>query len=82
MVYSSDQSEFPSIGHAEYSLQEAPLDILSNEPLVERGQVRPDGWGSIQRQQSTSHQKEEANVAMFYVVLGVLALALAYRLIG
>lgn len=55
------------------------MNLLSREPLVERAQVRPNGWGSIQRQQSTLPKEKEAGAVMFYVALGVLAVALVYR---
>ena len=66
----------------QFSLDEYPTGVLPHEPLVERANVRPNGWGSIQRQESTNPKKEESNKAIFYAALGILVLAISYRMIS
>ena len=78
MVYDSQDYH---AGRYQYSLDETPNNLLVNMPNVERGRLRPDGWGSIQRQQSTMPLVEESNRDLFYAALAILALVLVYLLI-
>ena len=64
---------------SQYSLEEYPTNILSHEPLVKRANLRPNMWGSIQRQQTTNPKEKASNTAIFYVALGILALVIIFK---
>lgn len=85
MVYSPYSQQYKDNYNAgsdyQYSLQECPTNLLAHQPNTKRGQLRPDGWGSIQKQKTTIPQKNESTIFIFYAAIAILTIAIVYKIL-